>query len=129
MEQKYIIYIILSFFLGLLLKSLCDTNKYNEHFFRSTQRAKPTSSATPTSSETSTDIFTKYSKEVGRDQDGQSIRKYENNTQKDCATDCINDPNCNGVVLYNDSQSTCWTVKGFPSTYSNSVSTIYRKNT
>ena len=71
-----------------------------------------------------TSNFNQYNKIIGQDQNGQTIKQYNNNTQSQCNTDCNSDNNCKGMVL---NGSNCWTVKGFPSPYSNPGSAIYEK--
>jgi hypothetical protein len=64
-----------------------------------------------------------YTRVAGKDQNGQSIKKYTN--QQQCKRDCNSNPNCKGIVTNGNN---CWTIKGFPSLYSKSGSTTYIKN-
>ena len=84
----------------------------------------PTSSDTPTPPATPPDIFTRYTKQVGKDQDGQTINKYVNK-HKECEAACASNTKCQGLVV---NGSTCWTIKGFPKQYNKSSSVTYRKN-
>ena len=61
---------------------------------------------------------------IGQDQDGQTIKQYPNNTQSQCIADCRTNESCAGLIF---NGSNCWTAKGFPNTYSNPGSTIYKK--
>lgn len=60
-----------------------------------------------------------------KDQDGQTIQRYKNNTQQ-CMTDCLNNRSCMGVAVRRD-QSQCWTLRGTPSMYSSRINDIYTK--
>ena len=65
-----------------------------------------------------------YTTLPGQDQDNQTISKYTNN-QSQCKSDCDSNGTCIGMVT---NGSNCWTINGFPSQYSKSGSTTYRKN-
>ena len=69
-------------------------------------------------------MTTTYTTISGRDQNGQTIKKYTNNKSK-CKSDCNSTNNCQGMVT---NGSSCWTVKGFPSPYSKKGSTTYKKD-
>ena len=71
-----------------------------------------------------TSNFNGYSMLTGQDQNGRTIAEYKNNTQSQCNTACNQNPSCAGMVL---NGSNCWTIKGFPSPYSNPGSTTYKK--
>ena len=64
-----------------------------------------------------------YTTIPGQDQNGQTISQYTNNQQK-CKSECDSNPNCKGMITNADN---CWTIKGFPSQYSKSGSTTYKK--
>ena len=70
-----------------------------------------------------------YTTVVGKDQNGQTINKYIQYNNDDeyirqCIANCNSDTTCKGAVI---NGSNCWTVKGFPSPYSNPGSTTYKK--
>jgi hypothetical protein len=66
-----------------------------------------------------------YSTFNNYDQDGQTIRKYPNNTQSQCKIDCDNNSNCRGIINF---RSDCWTVKDFPKPYYRKDAITYKKN-
>jgi len=67
--------------------------------------------------------FNGYSTVLGKDQNGQTIKQYTNNQQQ-CDTDCNSTNNCQGMVI---NGTNCWTIKSFPSPYSNPGSGTYKK--
>jgi hypothetical protein len=66
----------------------------------------------------------RYTVVSGQDQNGQTIKQYTNNNSQ-CNSDCNSNGSCQGMVT---NGSNCWTIKGFPSPYSKSGSTTYKKN-
>jgi hypothetical protein len=69
--------------------------------------------------------FDGYTKITGQDQNGETIKQYTNNQQQ-CNADCNSNTNCKGMVI---NGTNCWTIKSFPSQYSNAGSAIYKKIT
>jgi hypothetical protein len=69
-------------------------------------------------------VPSRYISEFNRDQDGQSIQKYQNN-QTECKLECDKRADCAGMVT-NDND--CWTIKSFPNTYYKRGSVLHRKD-
>jgi len=61
----------------------------------------------------------------GKDQDGQTIGRYTGKNPQQCVDICETQPTCKGIISYND--YTCYTIRGAPSMYNNSRSSIYLK--
>ena len=65
-----------------------------------------------------------YLKKIDRDQDGQTILKYNITEKNKCISDCNNNNKCEGIVVDNLS---CWTINSFPKPITRKGSTIYIK--
>ena len=69
--------------------------------------------------------YSGYQTVEGRDQDGQTIQYYSWFVDT-CKSDCDDDDDkCAGIVI--GFAADCWTIKGFPSTYSSKSATTYKK--
>ena len=108
----HIIIICVIFFLLFL------TEKFNNESAQTSQ---------PYECDTYIEKFTvpsRYISEFNRDQDGQSIQKYQNN-QSECKLDCDKRADCAGMVTNGND---CWTIKSFPNTYYRRGSVSHRKD-
>jgi hypothetical protein len=70
--------------------------------------------------------ISKYNKESGKDQDGQTITAYTAKTATQCADLCEGNVTCRGFVQY-PASGQCWTIKGAPNKYSKNGSDLYTK--
>lgn len=70
-----------------------------------------------------------YTYDENKDQDGQTITTHTGKTRKECEQICNDTSDCKGIISYTKSgdsfsRGNCYTVKGFPSTYTKNGSVV-----